>query len=57
MIPPRYELTARKDGRTPWKDRDHRKEGALKKGLPEARAVPNDREGVPQKGVLLFFLW
>lgn len=33
------------------------KEGALQKGQPEARAVPNVREGVPQKGVILFFMW
>ena len=34
------------------------KEGALQKGLPEPVAIPNDREELAQKGVILFFqLW
>ena len=34
------------------------KEGALQNGLPEPVAIPNDREELAQKGVILFFqLW
>ena len=34
------------------------KEGALQNGLPELVVIPNDREGLAQKGVILFFqLW
>ena len=34
------------------------KEGALQNGLPELVAIPNDREELAQKGVILFFqLW
>ena len=31
------------------------KEGALQNGLPEPEAIPNDREELAQKGVILFF--
>ena len=31
------------------------KEGALQNGLPEPVAIPNDREELAQKGVILFF--
>lgn len=31
------------------------KEGALQNGLPEPAAIPNDREELAQKGVILFF--
>ena len=34
------------------------KEGALQNGLPEPVAIPNDREELARKGVILFFqLW
>ena len=34
------------------------KEGALQNGLPEPVVIPNDREELAQKGVILFFqLW
>ena len=29
--------------------------GALQNGLPEPVAIPNDREELAQKGVILFF--
>ena len=31
------------------------KEGVLQNGLPELVVIPNDREGLAQKGVILFF--
>jgi hypothetical protein len=41
---------------TAWKDKHYHERGAMKKGLPETGAVPNDREGQFNKGVILFFL-
>ncbi|GAA4493608.1 hypothetical protein GCM10023095_04160 [Pseudaeromonas paramecii] len=37
------------------KTRAQLKEGALQNGLPELVVIPNDREGLAQKGAILFF--